>query len=636
MSNYSKYSGLSEQKDLYIWDGVGAAEDTGSTTIYWQEYAEIQSEFVFSIVDLVEINSDELRARYLSWVYHLGEFKINGKRVIEHLTISTGFSYWWTSSFAQKFNFLDTSPVNNAIKILALEDFINKSNFTKIILASKNDSLAVSLRSICDANNFHFEYKKIKLPKIKKNQKHFFLQNFPEPVKAFIYIIRYIVRTFPLYFVRSKKKSIDFGEITFFDIFVHLDEQEVKRGIFKSNYWTELVDALSKSKIKSNWAHIFYRHNLIPTIGRANKLTESFNTNKLQKHLLLEQPLGIKKLIEIVKNYITLYGSLKILKNLSQVRLKSSNADLWPLFESEWKSSLRGISAMDTCIKLTLFLKMLSHLPMQKMGIYIAENQPWELALIYAWRIQGHQKLIGIPHTIVRYWDLRYFHDPRSYSDKSPSSFPMPDALAVNGPEAHSTLLTAAYPSTQLMEVEALRFLYLNQTENKSSSYERSTLRILVCGDFLEKNNNQMISWLDFASRYLPSDTEYILKEHPACPINLKENSKVKFISCDRSLAELFINCDVVFTSNSTSASIGAYISGLEVIQVLDGNSFNLSPLRGLGNVVYVKNAKELLNSLSKINNERQCDLNMKAFFHLDSNLMRWKNLLGLDNKKYD
>jgi surface carbohydrate biosynthesis protein (TIGR04326 family) len=300
---------------------------------------------------------------------------------------------------------------------------------------------------------------------------------------------------------------------------------------------------------------------------------------------------------------------------------------------SEWKSSLHGISAMDTCLKLTLFLKMLSHLPKQKIGIFIAENQPWELARSHAWRVQGHQKLIGIPHTVVRYWDLRYFHDPRSYSDKSPNSLPMPDVLAVNGPEAYSTFLAAAYPTTQLFEVEALRFLYLKQMENKKPSYRMGSLRILVCGDFLEKNNNQMISWLDFASKGLPSNTEYILKQHPACPISLRENSRVKYRICDRPLVELFMKCDVVFTSNSTSASIGAYISGLEVIQVLDGNSFNLSPLRGVDNVVYVKNSKELLNSLSKIYNKRPPNLNIKNFFHLDIDLKRWRALLGFGCK---
>ena len=107
MSNFSKCTGLFGQQDLFIWDGVGTAPDRGCVTIYWQEYAEIHSETVFSIVDLVEHNSDELRSRYLSWVYQLGEFKIDGKSVKEHLTISTGFSYWWAGSFAQKFNFLD-------------------------------------------------------------------------------------------------------------------------------------------------------------------------------------------------------------------------------------------------------------------------------------------------------------------------------------------------------------------------------------------------------------------------------------------------------------------------------------------------------------------------------------------------
>ena len=61
--------------------------------------------------------------------------------------------------------------------------------------------------------------------------------------------------------IQSKPKvSEPIGNVTFFDILVHLDKKAVKTGVFLSNYWTELTAKLSEWNIKSNWVHMFYRH----------------------------------------------------------------------------------------------------------------------------------------------------------------------------------------------------------------------------------------------------------------------------------------------------------------------------------------------------------------------------------------
>ena len=93
-------------------------------------------------------------------------------------------------------------------------------------------------------------------------------------------------------------------------------------------------------------------------------------------------------------------------------------------------------------------------------------------------------------------------------------------------------------------------------------------------------------------------------------------------------MADLLRNCDVTFTSNITSAAVDAYCLGVPVIQKLDGNEFNMSPLRGLDNVVYVRNSVELATALSKT---KQHKLAVTVpYFCLDNTLSRWRDVLDL------
>ena len=54
-------------------------------------------------------------------------------------------------------------------------------------------------------------------------------------------------------------------------------------------------------------------------------------------------------------------------------------------------------------------LMTMASLPRQRLGLYLCENQGWERIFIRAWRKHGHGKLIGVAHSTIGYWDMRYF-----------------------------------------------------------------------------------------------------------------------------------------------------------------------------------------------------------------------------------
>jgi len=291
---------------------------------------------------------------------------------------------------------------------------------------------------------------------------------------------------------------------------------------------------------------------------------------------------------------------------------------------------MRGPVAVWNCLVLGLLEETLRRLPRQQMGVYLQENQGWEMAFIHAWREAGHGCLIGVQHGTVRYWDLRYFFDPRSYVRSGRNGLPLPDKVALNGPAAIAAYREGGYPEDQVVELEALRYLYLiTQRDARTQAPDvSSALRVLVCGDILPDVSQQMMEWLERAASHLPANTRYTVKPHPACAITPSDYPSVPLHMTDAPLSELLANCDVVFASNITSAAVDAYCSGAPVVQVLNGSTFNMSPLRGLAGVVYIGNPVELADALRNARSRER--VVPGPYFCLDSGLPRWRKLLGL------
>jgi surface carbohydrate biosynthesis protein (TIGR04326 family) len=154
-------------------------------------------------------------------------------------------------------------------------------------------------------------------------------------------------------------------------------------------------------------------------------------------------------------------------------------------------------------------------------------------------------------------------------------------------------------------------------------------LSILVCGDFRAETNRQILAWLEISAKSLPYDTIYVFKPHPAYPLNSADYPVLKLEISDAPLADLLADCDVVFTSNITSAALDAYCAGISVIQILDGSTFNMSPLCGLNGVLYVTNPIELAEALA---NAKSCKrVEAEPYFYLDEALPRWRKIVALN-----
>ena len=626
---------------LLVWDSDGTPPNGDWITVLWSDYPKTNEQCVISIPVLVEEKADMLKARYLAWIYELGETKIKGKRLIDHLELRPGFSFWWMTSIAHKPNFYESQHINTVLKCFAFEVFcIRKYRPTNIRLITDSKATKAIFQEFCLNENLEFSCRLNISTLLRKNKKLSINLFLASCLKATIFLFFRIIRTL-WYFNRSEKtpgnkvKSV----ICCFDIFVHLQSQSFSKGKFLSNYWSKLIDLLERLNLQTTWIHTYYQHQDIRSIESARNLVQRFNSSDDTQnfHVLLDSQLDILSALNVMFDYCRLtfkYLQLSEVKN--NFRPLKSNFNFWLLFKNNWHNSLVGPQAMSNCISIRVYNRLLRRIPRQSIGFYIQENQPWEMALIYAWRTAGHGRIIGVPHTTVRFWDLRYFYDPRTYIRQYRNDLPMPDMVAVNGLSALKAYLNGGYHKSQIFQVEALRYFHLIDgcSLQKKEVLGGSALRILIFGDNISMSNEKLMQIVAEADSGMPRGTRYIFKRHKASSFDVTKYTLLNLTVSDETPSKLLNTSDIVIVGNVTSAALDAYYKGLIVATLLDGKSPNASPLRGMSSVNYFTNAADLLEIIrySGVSGQLAPD----SYFHLDEMLPRWIDLLDLNLKLDD
>lgn len=612
--------------ELIVWDLESPAESCGIFTVLWSQSVEPQLTNMISISDEVEAHAQELRSKYISWVYDLSTIVVAGKSIVEHLAIRPGLSFWWMSAPAQKFNLSDDNGILDTFKLLAFERILEHRRPACIRLHSQNKVLADCLESLCEALSIEFVWIQISV-----SLRQYISDRIPPWSIALCFLLWYSIRT--LRFTSKGRVCRSFGDILFMDILVHLDETFRDPPLFKSNYWSSLVDFTKLWGLDITWGHLFFSHDQLQTPADARALIDCFNLASVdtERHFLLEAYFGIDVLWNAVLDYFRLAWSAFNLRRLETPPLSTFSLNPWPLHQTYFRNSLIGKEAILNCIRVSLFEKVLRLIPRQQLGVYISENQPWEFAFIYAWRSAGHGRLIGVPHTTVRFWDLRYHNDNRTYSaSNSILSMPQPDVMAINGPLARTSLLSGGYPGNRLRNVEALRFLNLQNIGEKGSTIRTTKLPfcVLLCTDFQSATNSRLLAWLKIALTQLQIQTRVIIKPHPAFPIDdpilMSFPSSLVTLS-SKPIHQLLFESNVVFASNTTSASIYAFCAGVPVIQMMDGNGFNASPLRSVEGIQFVNSPYMLAEALLRA---RAPHVPPADLFYFNNHLRRWHNLI--------
>jgi surface carbohydrate biosynthesis protein (TIGR04326 family) len=625
---------MSSELELLISDLETKTEDTSCDVLHWSIYLNSESVSVFSLPVIVEENAERFKNQYLSLIYDLGNKKVNGQRIIDKLVIRKNFSFWWMTLFVEKNNYAKSPQIDDIIKLMALEHFFKTKKYKKLKLISSNKDLSTSISLLAKKLEVDFECHINRTSKSDlKNIKNLF-QMLPNIIKSPIWLIHYLYSNWALKGIGVEEWRNTNATSTFVSYLFNLVPLAVKEGRFESRYWTSLTDLLDDNLYPSNWLHIYVKDNVLPSAKKARAFIQKLNTKKpsYQVHVTLASFLSIQVVSSTLRDCYKVFR----LNSLVKSHIKLTSGYLWPLFYKDCKDSMTGIPATSNLLFFNLFEKAMYELPRQKRGCYLQENISWELGFISAWQSAGHQKnLIGFPHAAVNYWDLRYFLDQRSYKNKSPNNIPLPNFVGVNGDISKQMYLSGGYPKLDLIEVESLRFLYLSNflaSQNKKELKRTKEKVVLVAGDYLRKNTNKQFNLLSTAMSDIDQSFRFIIKPHPACPIDMKDFPSIRGELSYKPIQELMKISDIVYTSLVTATAVEAYCADLPVISFLDGKTLNVSPLRNFKGVYFVTNPKSLAKAINTLNkNGSDQD---KNYFYLDSSLPRWRKWLNIDSNK--
>jgi len=625
---------------IVVWDQSESPPAGAGAVLSWRSYAHGGS--VSSVPRYLEAHADRIRSKYLAFVHDLGESLVAGRRVIDHLNLGDGFSFWWMTTIAEKSPF--KSPrIYDCLRMFALEEMLTETQASHLTLVSSDRLLARTMRATCRNLNMVFKWED-RGARQKWSLRSVYLA-LPYALKA-VLSLRHVMVRWPLRKSKGPRWFADRAAIFICSYFIHLDSTLCARGQFHSRQWEGLPRLLHDSGRPTNWLQLFMFSVAVPDVDTGLSWVRGFNADAASQgcHAFVDGYMTVGLLLRALRRWLKLCAASRRLRHIaSAFRPQGSALWLWPLLRDDWRRSLTGQTGIGNCLALEQFDAALDGVPHQEIGLYLCENQAWEKALLHAWRKHGHGRIIGVQHATAPFWHLYYFDDPRSLTAKGACALPLPDQMAVNGALAWTAFIDAGYPEDRLVQVEALRYLNLagfaTRSERDGTRHEEAAgpaavplaLKVLVLGELNPTSMHHLLGMLVDAMTLLPRRCQVTFKPHPGYAVDLANYPALAAGETAEPLAQILPEYDVAVCANSTSAAVDAYVAGVPVIIGVDGDDLNLSPLRGQAGAYFVSSPEGMATALQAIGRIGAAPGgDRKEFFYLDAQMPRWQRMLGM------
>lgn len=580
--------------------------------LLWNSFGfEAQHSSSISLPTYIEQNADDIRSRLLTFLCDAKYVRNETTTLEDALVTPEGLSAWWLS-FPSLKQWGKRQSIPIACRLIAVEQIVGTSNLGDVKIEVDDRQLHELIQRVLSGSTSY-----------RHQIRRFLLRTFIHPARALGSFIRYVQQTRKIPPPSKYMTATSETRFAFFDYFSGSDSSSSVLDQYRSPYWGRAPQLVSHP----DWFHIYPRNvdraGINQTVSEINRLNSRSGS---RHHLFLGAVRGhnVTSLFRTFRSQRRVHDQFR--SHLTNFRSGASGLALWGVFEDEWDDSIIGSTAMRHLILLKTTNELVNSMPTYSKIFYLMENQPWELALTFCVRKHRKGHLVGVAHSTIRFWDLRYFSDESENNFLNPSSRrPFPDQILVNGEIGRRLLLDNRYPEASISVVEALRYMYLKDLQ---PSVPRSNGHVLLLGDFLEHANSVLVSVFRDALRILNRSLSIKVRSHPICPLTELQLGDLSHSISFEKLSDLLEKASVVITTAASSSAAESAALGIPTIVVLDARSLNYSPFRKSGNVYVVENAEQLATLLQDV--ARLVAQPTEAIFCLDPNYPRWQDEFAL------
>lgn len=606
-------------------------------TILWQQFMSKGNTFenVYSLPKMINDEAGRWKQTYLQWLNRMRQIVIGDKSLEQHLQIDTNLSYWWMV-LPTEFSFSKDSLAYKCIRLWQLIELIDQNKWTEINIIDAESDIAVVLKKWGEktGRKVHVENRGTAL-RFLKYPRSILSKN---SVFQILLGTRHIITEFIKYGLKAPKFYENYSNsnsrITIIDYFDNFKVNSYSPDVYQSNYWWKMPKLLEASGIKPQWLHIDFRNRTSPSIAKARKTIDVLNKNSSDKqHFLLQDFMSCSVLICAISNYLKIISLNFRLKQAKLIwRDSHYGIDVWPMVKKSWKKSFYGMNAAENSIYASLFKAALNKSNKESSCLYLFENQPWELLLLNEWKSVSNKKIFGVPTSLVRSWDLRYALGNVAGINSSQLYLPSPDAILVTSESMLDIFRIYGHTSKKLILVEALRYLETSQELINQiidiSSVSKSVIKILVLGEY---NPGLVVKQLKFINGLINIRGKKIqvnYRPHPSVNMDLISLNQGAKVSTHLNINTDLKECDLVFSSNMSSANIDAHIAGKPLI-VLEDASVLDGWISGIIKDYSITSIEELIEAVDNFADNKFRNLpGNTALLLLDPKLPRWKLFL--------
>ena len=632
---------------------------TGDLVLCWKErsvytYSSNQDlRFKASLSAYIQLHRIAIREKTLQLLKEVATIQVGQSSLVDYLAIDDYFSLFWPCPVGEKCNIEKSPWLERLIYLAAISNIAHQERIKEVVTlnaALSNRALIDQLFNRDSVDTSHWQDKHsipnnffVDLCDLALEAVGLCIELLVRPVAAIVWALRFYQSTLGLknenlQQVREEPPSLREEKLVFIDYYCYLQRVDAETAC--PIYWGRLLHYLNQQGIPFELLHHY-----VPYLSASSEECSASARQLLDSLPSCSRQLFFESILSPFVLVKALYVWSKSLLKLPMVvvaLLCSGQPAAYLAFKSyiQWHA---GTGCFKALLYYYLYDNTFKSLYLDHDNVkvvFLQENLDLEYCLLAVLRKYPNIVAFGYPHSIVRFWDLRFFHLPSEcfLSHFFSHTRYLPDKILANG-LVNLKQLSSFYNYPFLFSnVEATRYEALSRPR---TGVEKATDRschnlcsILLVSGPQQLATSELLKVTATAVSILRQNyPEYQfrigVKLHPQCRLLLDPNQypglpimvETKSISC------IAHGYDLAVLDSNTSAVVDTLYSQLPSVNYLSGRLVDLSPSSSLA---YVESATDITTLVSCIRRlyfrRQQCPAPEIFFFSQQYN--NWLTLL--------